>query len=112
MVARPFFRSRSEVEYWLRVGLKLDWYELMPRHLAHGRHDAFVQGTLADGVTHLKGYCGDDREHLFMQDLKVFCSHWQLSRATQSESLRQLIFGRLPPIKSGKRSEQYAVVPA
>ena len=26
----------------IRVGPKFDWHKLMPRHLAHGRHDAFV----------------------------------------------------------------------
>src|SRR6267142_1858813 len=65
----------------IRVGLKFDWHKLMPRHLAHGRHDAFVQRILADRAAQLKGAGGDDREHVFTQGLKVFCSHWQPSRA-------------------------------
>src|SRR5215471_6672987 len=54
----------------------------MPRHFAYGRHDTFVKGALADCVTQRKGVGGDDREHVFTQGLKVFCSHWQLSRHT------------------------------
>src|SRR6516162_9306060 len=34
----------------------------MPRHLAHGRHNAFVQRILADCVAQRKGAGGDDRE--------------------------------------------------
>src|SRR6266436_4659074 len=59
----------------IRVGLIFDWHKLVPRHVAHGCHDAFVKGTLSDCVTQLKGAGGDDREHVFTQGLKVFCSH-------------------------------------
>jgi len=51
----------------------------MPRHLAHGRHNAFVQRILADCVAQPKGAGGDDSEHVLTQALKVFCSHWQPS---------------------------------
>jgi hypothetical protein len=51
-----------------------DLHKLMPRHLAHRRHDAFVKGTLCDDVTQLEGAGGDGREHVFTQGLKV--SHW------------------------------------
>src|SRR5258708_39298056 len=70
----------------IRVGLKFDWHKLMPRHLAHSRHDPFVKGILADCVTQRKRAGGDDREHVFARGLKVFCSHWQLSQATPSTS--------------------------
>jgi hypothetical protein len=56
----------------------------MPRHFAHGRHDSFAKGGLADCVTQLKGPGGNDREHVFTLDLKVFRSHWQLSRVTRA----------------------------
>src|SRR6516164_1838893 len=42
----------------IRVGLKFDWHKLMPRHLAHGRHNAFVQRILADCVAQRKGAGG------------------------------------------------------
>src|SRR5262249_47722727 len=66
----------------IRVGLKFDWHKVMTRHFAHGRHDAFVEGTLADRVAQRKRLGGDDREHVFTHGLKVFCSHWQPSRHT------------------------------
>jgi hypothetical protein len=42
-------------------------------------------------VTQRKGAGGDDREHVFAQDLKVVCSHWQLSRHS---GMNQLSLGR------------------
>lgn len=66
----------------IRVGLKFEWHKLMPRHLAHGRHDTFVKGTLADCIAPRKSAGGDDREHVFTHGLKDFCSHLQLSRHT------------------------------
>src|SRR5215469_7243444 len=82
----------------IRVGLNLDWHKLMPRHLAYRRHDTFVKDTLADCVTQRKGAGGDDREHVFAQGLKVFCSHWQLS---------QLVPARAHPASSQPLPEQY-----
>src|SRR5258708_38135395 len=58
----------------------------MPRHLAHSRHDAFVKGTLADCVTQRKRAGSDNREHVFAQGLKIFCSHWQLSIGLSSSN--------------------------
>ena len=83
MAARSSLRSRLEVEYCHTRRAEVDWHKLMPRHLAHSRHDAFVKGTLADCVTQRKGAGGDDREHVFAQGLKIFCSHWQLSMRTR-----------------------------
>jgi len=36
------------------------------------------KALLPNCVTQRKGARGDDREHVFTQGLKVFCSHWQL----------------------------------
>ena len=39
----------------IRVGLKFDWHKLMPRHLAHSRHDALVKGAAAGGEAQAAG---------------------------------------------------------
>ena len=63
------FEADWKWDIGIRVGLNLDWHKLMPRHLAYGRHDTFVKGTLADCVTQRKGACGDDREHMLTKGL-------------------------------------------
>jgi hypothetical protein len=42
---------------------------------------------LADRVAQPKGAGGDDREHVFTQGLKAFCSHWQPSYAPDNHHL-------------------------
>src|SRR5258706_15346029 len=83
-----FFEADWKWNIGIRVGLNFDWHKLMPRHLAHSRHDAFVKGTLADCVTQRKRAGGDNREHVFAQGLKIFCSHWQLSIGLSSSICR------------------------
>ena len=57
------------------VGLQFDRYELVSRHLGHGRHHAFVERRLADQVTHVKCAGGNFREHLSTEDFEVFHAH-------------------------------------
>jgi hypothetical protein len=76
MAARWSLRSRLEVvEYCFTRRVEV---RSAQTHAADRRHDAFVKGALAKR----KGLGGDDREYVFLQGLKVFCSHWQLSRRT------------------------------
>jgi len=55
--------------------MRFDRYELVPRHLGHGRHHAFVERRLADQITYVKCAGGNFREHLSTEDFEVFHAH-------------------------------------
>jgi hypothetical protein len=62
--------------------LEFDRYELMPRDLAHGRHNSFVECSLADQVSYMSRRGENFREHMSTQDLKLFDRHCAIPMAT------------------------------
>jgi hypothetical protein len=65
--------GKRNLEY--AVWLEFEWHELMPRDLTHGRHNSFVECSLADQSIRMNCRGGNFHDHMSAQDLKVFCTH-------------------------------------
>src|SRR4029077_1018652 len=75
-----FLETDGKRSIGVGVGLKLDRHELMPRHVSHCSHHAFVEGRLAENVADVKYAGGNFHQHALTKYLEIFRAHCAILR--------------------------------
>src|SRR5262245_6744834 len=92
--------------------LELDRHEFVPRDLAHGRHNAFVECCFADQTAHTNCRTGNFREHLSTLHLKVRRRHYVDLMATTGYVVSIALFGLVPRLYLASLGGGAAILPA